>query len=206
MPYECGKACMRRLHEPGFGTRYFTGHGIDIGGGYDPLWEYHELFPSMRSCRNWDVEDGDAQLMEGVADEAFDFVHSSHCLEHVRDPAIALQHWFRILRTGGHLIVMVPDEDLYEQGVWPSTYNNDHRRSFTIQKPEGASWSPVSTNITDLVRGLGPLAYLVKAQLLDVSYRYGLERGDQTASIVGECAIEFIVRKLGRPHFMEADG
>src|SRR5437588_6861904 len=103
MPFECGKAALRRLHEPGFGTRYFVGDGLDVGGGYDPLWNYRELFPAMRSCRNWDVEDGDAQMLAGVDDEAFDFVHSSHCLEHMVDPQVALANWFRVCKAGGYL-------------------------------------------------------------------------------------------------------
>jgi hypothetical protein len=27
--------------------------------------------------------------------------------------------------------VLVPDYELYEQGVWPSTFNSDHRHQFT---------------------------------------------------------------------------
>ena len=200
MPYECGKAAMRRLHEPGFGTRYFVGDGIDIGGGYDPLWSYRELFPAIRSCRNWDLEDGDAQLLETIPDETFHFVHSSHCLEHMADPFEALAHWFRVLRPGGHLVVLVPDEDLYEQGVWPSTWNSDHRSSFTLWKPR--SWSPASVGVFDLIMSLGACAEPIKMQLLDCSYRWGYAadaRRDQTQLITGECAIEFIVRKLGKP-------
>lgn len=198
MPFECGKAAMRRLHEPGFGTRYFVGDGIDVGGGYDPLWSYRELFPAIRSCRNWDLADGDAQEMAGVPDDTFDFVHSSHCLEHMVDPFEALANWFRILRPGGHLVVLVPDEDLYEQGVWPSTWNSDHKRTFTLYKHD--SWSPASTNVFELVASLGACAEPLKLQRLDVSFIWGTDqRIDQTQMVTGECAIEFIVRKLGKP-------
>src|SRR5947207_2397333 len=196
MSYECGKAALRRLHEAGFGTRYFVGDGLDIGGGYDPLWTYRELFPAMKSCRNWDLADGDAQTLAGLADASFDFVHSSHCLEHLLDPVAAIGNWWRVLKPGGHLILLVPDEDLYEQGVWPSTWNPDHKATFTIAKH--ASWSPVSVNLTDLFWTLGPCAEIVKLELLDGSYSYGLPRCDQT-QMVGESAIEAIVRKLGRP-------
>ena len=44
-----------------------------------------------------------------------------------------------MLEPGGHLIVTVPDEDLYEQGHFPSDYNRDHKWTFTIHKPK--SWS-----------------------------------------------------------------
>src|SRR3546814_12230808 len=67
-----------------------------------------------------------------------------------------LRNWFRILKPGGHLIVTVPDEDLYEQGIFPSAYNPDHKWTFTIWK--AASWSPKSRNLIDLVRSLGEAA------------------------------------------------
>lgn len=112
--HETSKAIARRLHDARFATRYFVGDGIDIGSGPDPLAQCHEFFPLMKSCRAWDLKDGDAQKMSGVADASFDFVHSSNCLEHLRDPREGLGHWLRILKRGGHLICVVPDEDLYE--------------------------------------------------------------------------------------------
>ena len=191
MSHECQKSILRRLHDPAFHQAYFVGDGIDIGGGYDGLDNYAKLFPRIRSVKNWDLPDGDAQLMAGVRDQTFDFVHSSHCLEHMRDPIEALANWWRILKVGGHLVVMVPDEDLYEQGVWPSTFNGDHKRTFTIYK--ASSWSPVSVNVLDLVRRAD--ARVLVCRLLDSTYIKGLPRCDQTQA-AGECAIEFVLRKL----------
>jgi hypothetical protein len=39
-----------------------------------------------------------------------------------------------VLKPGGHLVCLVPDEDLYEQGMFPSTFNDDHKRTLTIAK------------------------------------------------------------------------
>jgi len=122
---ECSKSIVRRLSQPNFINQFFVGKGLDIGGQPDPLVLYQELFPRMDSVRIWDLVDGDAQFFEGVPDEEFDFVHSSHCLEHLQDPFEGIRHWFRVLRPGGHLIVLVPDEDLYEQGVFPSISSLD---------------------------------------------------------------------------------
>lgn len=190
---ECSKSILRRLHDVNFLNRYFVGSGVDIGGKPDPLVLYRELFPRICSVRTWDWEDGDAQQLANVADEALDFVHSSHCLEHLTDPREGLANWFRVLRPEGHLIVTVPDEDLYEQGVFPSTFNRDHKWTFTIHKPQ--SWSERSINVLELLVALGPSAQIVKVQLLDASYRYSLPRFDQTLTPVGECGIEFVVRK-----------
>ncbi len=193
--HETSKAVMRRLHDSRFATRYFVGNGIDIGAGKDALGQYQEFFPGIRGCRAWDMPDGDAQLLATVADNSFDFVHSSHCLEHMRDPVEALQHWLRVLKPGGHLVVLVPDEDLYEQGVFPSTYNTDHKWTFTISKP--ASWSPRSVNLTELLARFSAQAQPVKIETLDASFRYRMgQRFDQTLTPVGECAIEFVLRKL----------
>jgi SAM-dependent methyltransferase len=190
---ECSKSITRRMADSNFVRRYFVGDGIDIGGKPDPLALYAELFPLVRSIRTWDWEDGDAELMQGVSDTTFDFVFASHCLEHLRDPAIGLMNWFRILKPGGHMIINVPEEDLYEQGTFPSMFNRDHKSTWTVFKTR--SWSPRSINVLDLVRTLGEAADVRKIEIVDASYRYELPRFDQTLAPIAECAIEFIVRK-----------
>jgi SAM-dependent methyltransferase len=192
--FEASKAVMRRLHDSRFATRYFLGNGVDIGAGPDPLTNYAQLFPGMQSCRAWDLADGDAQFMQGVEDNTYDFVHSSHCLEHMVDPAEALRHWLRVLRPGGHLIVTIPDEDLYEQGVFPSTFNDDHKWTFTIAKE--TSWCERSVNLTDLVARFAVQAKVLKIELLDATHQNLDQRFDQTLTPIGECAIELVMRKL----------
>ncbi|HEV3106461.1 MAG TPA: class I SAM-dependent methyltransferase [Trinickia sp.] len=190
---EASKAIARRLHDVRFASRYFVGSGIDIGAGNDSIAQYAEFFPGMRSLRNWDMPDGDAQLLKGIADESFHFVHSSHCLEHMRDPEEALRNWFRVLKPNGHLVCTVPDEDMYEQGRFPSTFNDDHKWTFSIWKAQ--SWSARAINLFDLLQTLGASAQTLKVELLDATYRYQLPRLDQTLTQIGESAIEFIVRK-----------
>lgn len=140
--------------------------------------------------------DGDAQQMQSVSENTFDFVHSAHCLEHLVDPKIGLNNWIRILKPGGHLICIIPDEDLYEQGVFPSTYNLDHKHTFTINKK--SSWSSYSINVLDLIKNLDHDVEVKKIELMDSTYRYKLsldQRFDQTLTPVGESAIEFVLRK-----------
>jgi SAM-dependent methyltransferase len=194
MANETSKGLMRRLHDSRFATRYFVGDGIDIGAGGDPLRDYAELFPLMRSCRAWEKPDGDAQRLETVAAAAFDFVYASNCLEHLREPREALDHWLRVLKPGGHLIVVVPDEDLYEQGVFPSTFNRDHKWTFTIHKKQ--SWSARSVNLLTLLSGVTDRAQIIKLEQLDASYRFRASRFDQTLTLVAECGLEIILRKL----------
>lgn len=190
---ECSKSIPRRLSDPSFINRYFVGNGLDIGGKPDPLGLYCGLFCRMTAVKTWDKEDGDAQHLSSVAEAAYDFVHSSHCLEHLEDPLAGLQNWLRIVKPGGHLIVTVPDEDLYEQGVFPSAFNREHKWTFTIYKKR--SWCGRSLNILDLVRSLGENAELVRLEQLSATYRFDLPRYDQTLTPVGECGIEFVIRK-----------
>lgn len=192
MTHETSKAVMRRLSDSRFITRYFVGNGIDIGAGDDPVSNYKDFFPGMQQVRNWDLPDGDAQLMASVADNSFDWLLSSHCLEHMRDPTEAMRNWSRILKPGGHMVLLVPDEDLYEQGVFPSRFNWDHKTTWTIQK--NLSWSPVSVSCTSFLANFPELTIL-KLELLDASYRYQIQNQDQTLTPIGESAIEIILRK-----------
>lgn len=190
---ELSKSIPRRLQDSNFLRKYFVGNGVDIGGKPDPLSLYSEFFPLMKDVKVWDLEDGDAQFMESVADNSLDFVNSSHCLEHLRDPAEGLRNWLRILKPGGYIVALVPDEDLYEQGIFPSSYNLDHKHTFTLNKAK--SWNPASINLLPLLCDLGAEAQVEKVELLTASYRFDLPRYDQTATPVGESAIEFIIRK-----------
>lgn len=190
---ECSKSIQRRLHTPAFASRYFVGSGVDIGGKPDPLSLYRHLFCRMESCQTWDIDDGDAQHMDGVADSSYDFVHSSHCLEHMQDPFEALANWIRILKPGGHAIIIVPDEDMYEQRIWPSRFNKDHKWSFTVNKT--SSWSPKSVNVLDLIQSVAVQTQLVSLLVLRDTYRQINAVFDQTLTPVGECGVEFVLLK-----------
>ena len=135
-----------------------SGRGIDIGCGPDPVTPL---------ARRFDKDDGDANQITQVVHEQFDFVYSSHCLEHMHDPAFTILDWWRLVKPGGWLFVTVPDEDLYEQGVFPSRLNPDHKSTFTISKSQ--SWSPVSRNLLELARSL-PGGELVSLKLQDQGY------------------------------------
>jgi SAM-dependent methyltransferase len=141
-----------------------TGSGIDIGCGPDPV---------MPEARRFDLEHGDANAITRHVHEQFDYVYSSHCLEHMRDPRAAVLEWWRLVRPGGHLFFAVPDEDLYEQGVFPSRFNAGHTATFTIEKER--SWSPVSINVRALAATL-PGGRIVRLALQDHGYDRTLQR------------------------------
>lgn len=201
---ETSKSIPRRQRDPLFG-KIFAGDGIDIGSGDDWLGYYAEFFPLLRRVDPFDKAanpEHDAQAIKG-ASRRYDFVHSSHCLEHLPDPTAAFIRWFELVKPGGYLVVIVPDEDLYERGYWPSEGNRDHKATFALCKAD--SWSPVSINVDEMVgeafrRFPGEV---IRLERLVGSYRFELGLSDaggrpvdQTlAPAVGECGIEIILRR-----------
>ncbi len=119
---ETAQSHPRRLRE-GFFEHYCAGRGIDVGCG-----AYDRVTPD---AEGWDKQQGDATFMAGIAEGTYDYVYSSHCLEHIMDQATALRNWTRILKRGGFLIIAVPHRDLYEKrSTLPSRWNKDHKRFY----------------------------------------------------------------------------
>jgi SAM-dependent methyltransferase len=152
---EAGKS---KKHWTDLERSVLRGRGIDIGCGNDPV---------TPDVRKFDIEDGDANEITKFVSVKFDFVFSSHCLEHMHNPKQAINEWWQLVKPNGHLFFIVPDEDLYEQGVFPSRFNRDHKATFTISKSK--SWSPVSVNVLELALGL-PGGELVNIALQDQGY------------------------------------
>lgn len=122
----------------------FSGRSIlDVGAGQDPVKPW---------AHGFDMEQGDAQDLSKYSLPRYGCVFSSHCLEHMENPAAALLTWWDLVDSGGYLVFIVPEEDLYEQGNFPSIFNGDHKATFTIAKEN--SWSPKSYNVNSLLKSL----------------------------------------------------
>jgi SAM-dependent methyltransferase len=148
---------------------WFAGSVLDIGCGRDKI---------VPHARGFDQSDGDANTIDECLAERFDMVFSSHCLEHMHDPTDAIQRWWSLVANGGRMIVIVPDEDLYEQGVYPSRFNGDHKATFTLSKRR--SWSSRSYNLLAMAGDL-PAAKILRCELQDEGYdrkgmTFGVER------------------------------
>ena len=185
--YEATKAIKRRGKD--LNDKLFTGSGVDIGAGPDCISKHGY------NAYNWDLKDGDAQAMASVKSNYFDFVHSSHCLEHMVDPKLAIQNWVRICASGGYVVIMVPEENLYEHGMWPSKFNSDHKWSFKIHS--GTPKLPKSLNITDLLKLIWKDTEIISILRVEDRFSTHMHKDiDQTGPESGpECAIELILRK-----------
>jgi len=147
-----------RVRDDAFRSQYFAGTVLDIGSGPDPVVPHAQPF---------DREHGDAnEIARYLAGAEFDCVHSSHCLEHMNNPREALAQWWSLVRRDGYLILIVPDEELYEQGFWPSQFNVEHRATFRLSDPPR---SPVSHDLRALVSAL-PGAELIDIFRQDDGY------------------------------------
>jgi SAM-dependent methyltransferase len=174
-----------------FIKKYFAGTVLDIGCGPDQV---------VPEAQPFDLEHGDANrivefLPKGIQ---YDCVHSSHCLEHMRDVPAALSQWWSLVKPGGYLVLVVPHEDLYEQGVWPSLFNPDHKATFRVGGVR--SWSPVSFDLRSLLERL-PDAQLIELTIQDQGYDYSLKR-DGLSRLAR--AITFISK--GRRYLMRRAG
>jgi SAM-dependent methyltransferase len=182
-PGETYKAHERRLRT-GWFDRFAPQDkgGIDIGPADDPL---------NQTFRRWELHpDGDATFMRGVPDGVFNTVYCSHILEHLDEPLVGLQNWYRILKPGGHLVVIVPHRDLYEKRVeLPSRWNPDHKWFWL---PETAE-PPCTLSFRDTIREAIPDGELVSFTVLDE----GFNDPGRDAHSWGEYSIEAIVRKPG---------
>jgi SAM-dependent methyltransferase len=86
------------------------------------VWENHSnsyIFSAGKAPGNNIICDGSD--MSIVADNSYDFVLSSHNLEHFANPVKALKEWQRVTRPGGGLVLVLPD----------GAYTFDHRRQPT---------------------------------------------------------------------------
>lgn len=107
-----GNAC--RFIEP-TALEFCKGNGLDIGAGKWPL----------KGATPVELKDG-GDAMDLPAGE-FDFIFSSHCLEHLADPVAALEHWATRLAKGGVLFLYLPHPDMT---YWRPENCRKHRHSW----------------------------------------------------------------------------
>lgn len=190
---ETSKATERRLEEGEIWLSIFTGKGIDVGSGDDPLvWKGTEI-------KTFDIEDGDANhLSTYFESETFDFLHASQCLEHMNNPLEALLDWSKVVKKGGHLVITVPDFVLYEKLNFPSRWNPDHKSTWSSFVK--GSWAPYHVYIPDLVKFIEfKIGDVIISRLVDRYYDYFKGNDvDQTFNYEDkvECFQEIVIRKI----------
>ena len=104
-----------------------SGRGLEIGPLHRPMVthkgmqveyidrmtvdELREHYPELRELPLVSPDlIGDAETMQGVADDEYDFLISAHVIEHMKNPISSLQQWCRIVKPGGMIYLIVPDK------------------------------------------------------------------------------------------------
>jgi SAM-dependent methyltransferase len=93
-------------------ARWLRGVGVEIGAltqpieGIQPI--YVDKFPVFAGERCLADYYGDAYALPFHAN-SLDYVASSHVLEHTANPVKAICEWYRVLRPGGIIYLVVPD-------------------------------------------------------------------------------------------------
>lgn len=100
-------------------AHYFcVGKGLDVGAGRWPL-------PGAIPV---DISNGGEAM--ALPEGRFDYIFSSHTLEHLANPVAALEHWKSRLTPGGVLFLYLPHP---EMGHWLPQNNRKHLH---IWRPE----------------------------------------------------------------------
>ena len=182
---ETTKAHPRRVENWAFVNRYFVGIGLDVGAGDDGLkvddWPNADMI-------DWQTQPDGGTIILPYKDDQFDFIYSSNTLEHMNDTIGVLIHWLDKIKQGGYIIFTVPDFTLYEQGLWPSRWNQGHLHQFSVGR--------VIELVDELNRMVNNTVQIRKIELIDTRYDYSNTETDQTFPEEGaEAWVEVVLQK-----------
>jgi Methyltransferase domain len=78
----------------------------------ETLWSTHDTDYKYADGKTGKLIINDAVNITDVGDATYDFIFSSHSLEHIANPLKALHEWVRIVKDGGYLILVLPERSL----------------------------------------------------------------------------------------------
>jgi predicted SAM-dependent methyltransferase len=114
---------------------YCRGAGLDIGFGGDPITADAirvDLAVPYTAVGAYSVQlPGDGANLHWFADDALDFIYSSHLLEDFEHTEPILREWLRVLKPGGRLVLFCPDEQAFRRhcDLTGQPYNEHHKHS-----------------------------------------------------------------------------
>lgn len=116
-----------------FAMEVCKGVGVDVGCNRRE-WCFPYAMPVDPIMNEWDAYKlpeiyffyNQSGIDQEVSD--FDFIHSSHCLEHLTDWVKTLDYWHTRLKQGGVVFLYLPD---HSQTYWRPWYNRKHLHAFT---------------------------------------------------------------------------
>lgn len=174
--------------------QYTRGRGLDLGCGPQKTFPHfigvdnnidEQLFGIKA---NPDIKVESCEKLDLFATNSFDFVFSSHLLEHfdyAKVPAI-LCEWMRVIKHNGYLVLYLPDEDAYPK-VGEEGANHDHKWNVSYQKVVDAMqdtyWDLVDFQTRHQDKEYS-LYFVFKKQAKGNNYSYKLPKPNKTAAVV----------------------
>jgi SAM-dependent methyltransferase len=76
------------------------------------VWSNHTDEYNYYDNKKGKVIVNDAVDISLVQNESYDFVFSSHSLEHIANPLKAINEWLRIIKNDGYIIIIVPEKSV----------------------------------------------------------------------------------------------
>ena len=87
----------------------------------ETVWSKHGNKYCYYEGKHGNVIINDSVNISNVQNDVYDFLFSSHSLEHIANPLKAVKEWLRIVKNGGFIIIIVPEKSL--------TF--DHKREYS---------------------------------------------------------------------------
>jgi SAM-dependent methyltransferase len=128
--YLLGRRRRRRRKPPGresaLAHHYLDGmKGLEIGGSIHNPFGLDTLNVDYTASLDTIFKQAEVEIAGGTLpvdvvasgdalpflDESQDFVVSSHVLEHLPDPIMALKEWYRVIRPGGFIFMIIPHKE-----------------------------------------------------------------------------------------------
>jgi SAM-dependent methyltransferase len=76
------------------------------------IWSNHTDEYNYYTNKKGKVIINDAVNILNVTNDSYDFVFSSHSLEHIANPLKAIKEWLRIIKNEGYIIIIVPEKSV----------------------------------------------------------------------------------------------
>ena len=86
------------------------------------VWSNHSHEYHYYNNKKGNVIINDAVNISQVKNDQYDFVFSSHSLEHIANPIKAIKEWLRIIKNEGYIIIIVPEKSMCF----------DHKRKYSV--------------------------------------------------------------------------
>ena len=98
-------------------SQYCAGDGMDIGYGGDPIVPHAICMDLPHGYAHYEDHvqhlHGDARDLHWFSANSLDWIYSSHVLEDFEDTNAVLEEWLRVVKSGGNLVLYLPDEQTY---------------------------------------------------------------------------------------------